>query len=57
MKKYLKTTKLIQQMNGLYKLEVYDGGFLIKEEQNLEFHDAVKRIDQIMEEGRNATEP
>lgn len=49
MKKYLKTTKLIQQQNGLYKLEVYDGAALVKEERNLKFEVATKRIDQIME--------
>ena len=54
MKKYLKTTKLIQQKNGLYKIEVYDGSVISKEEYNLRFEEAIERIDQIME-GKDET--
>lgn len=54
MKKYLKTTKLIQQQNGLYKIEVYDGAVIVKEERNLRFEAAIERIDEIME-GKDET--
>ena len=52
MKKSLQTIKLIQQINGNYKIQVYDGSLLIKEEDNLDLKTASARIDEIKEEGR-----
>jgi hypothetical protein len=53
--KKLTTVKLIQQMNGYYKIQIFDGSILAREETNLELKDAALRIEQIMEESRNAT--
>ena len=49
------TTRLIQQMNGKYKLQAFEGSFLIRELWNLDLKEAAKKIEEIMEEGRNAT--
>ena len=50
------TTKLVQQMNGKYRIQAYEGSVMVKEEWNLELKEAAERIEQIMEEGRNATQ-
>ena len=52
MKKPLQTIKLVRQINGNYKIQIYDGMMLIKEEENLDLKSASKRIEEIKEEGR-----
>lgn len=52
MKKSLQTIKLIQQINGNYKLQVFDGMLVVKEEDNLDLKTASAMIDEIKEEGR-----
>ena len=52
MKKPLQTIKLVRQMNGNYKIQIYDGMMLVKEEENLDLKSASKRIEEIKEEGR-----
>ena len=56
MKNHLLTMKLIQQKNGFYRIEVYNGSILIKEENNMLFETAVERMEEIKEE-RNAVTP
>ena len=47
------TIKMIQQDNGLYKLQAFDNGIIVREEINLQYETAVQRIEQIQEEERN----
>ena len=47
------TIKMIQQDNGLYKIQAFDNGIILKEEINLQYETAVQRIEQIQEEERN----
>lgn len=53
MKKNQLTFKMYAQINGLYMLQVFDGALMIKEERNLEYEEAVNRIEEIKGE-RNA---
>lgn len=53
MKKNQLTFKMYAQINGLYMLQVLDGALMIKEERNLEYEEAVNRIEEIKGE-RNA---
>lgn len=50
------TVKMIQQENGLYMLQAYDGAWLVREERNLTLEEAAKRIDVIKGE-TDATAP
>lgn len=47
MKKKLLTFKMIQQINGMYTLQVFDGVLMVKEEKNLKYEKAVIRIEEI----------
>lgn len=56
MKKY--TIKLIGQMNGFYKIQVYDHGVMVREEKDFPtIKAATKRIEEIKEEGSNEAAP
>ena len=50
------TTKLFQQLNGQYKVQAFEGSILFREISNLELKEAAEQIEQIMEEGRSATQ-
>lgn len=52
MKKPLQTIKLIQQINGNYKLQILEGMLIVREEDNLDLKTASKMIEEIKEEGR-----
>lgn len=52
------TIKLMGQMNGFYKIQVFDNGIMIREERDFrDIKAATKRIEEIKEEGRNAAAP
>ena len=56
MKKY--TIKLMGQINGFYKIQVYDHGVMVREEKDFPtIKSATKRIEEIKEEGENAASP
>lgn len=52
MKKPLQTIKLIQQINGNYKLQILEGMLIVREEDNLDLKTASRMIEEIKEEGR-----
>lgn len=52
MKKPLQTIKLIQQINGNYKLQILEGMLIVREEDNLDLKTASKMIEEIKEEWR-----
>ncbi len=56
MKKY--TITLMGQMNGFYKIQVYDHGVMVREEKDFPtIKAATKRIEEIKEEGSNEAAP
>lgn len=52
MKKPLQTIKLIQQINGNYKLQILEGMLIVREEDNLDLKTASRMIEEIKEEER-----
>lgn len=52
----LLTVKMIQQINGMYTLQVYRGVLMVKEIRNLEYKKAVERIEEIKGE-KDAASP